>query len=180
MATGFEHVPDPGSQIPAAWHWSLAVHVIGSDPTHTPLAQELTCMHGFPASHAVPVAAFPVVVHVCMPVAQDVWPVRQALAGGHEVPDVHGTHCPPRHTSLTPQYVPASALIPVSVHERVPPLHETVPVWHGLAVGTHAAPGVQALHCPLLQYRSWPHDVPSCWLPAAVHCGPVPHEICIF
>jgi len=37
VATGFEHVPLPGSQAPAVWHWSLAVHVTGFAPVQVPL-----------------------------------------------------------------------------------------------------------------------------------------------
>ena len=34
---GLEHEPEMGSHVPAAWHWSLAVHTTGLDPLHTPL-----------------------------------------------------------------------------------------------------------------------------------------------
>jgi hypothetical protein len=33
---GLEHVPVDGLHVPAAWHWSSAVHVTGFDPEHTP------------------------------------------------------------------------------------------------------------------------------------------------
>ena len=35
-AVGFEQTPVVGSQVPAAWHWSLAVHTTAL-PAHTPL-----------------------------------------------------------------------------------------------------------------------------------------------
>jgi len=35
-ALGFEQVPVAGSQVPAMWHWSLAVHVTGVEPVHVP------------------------------------------------------------------------------------------------------------------------------------------------
>jgi hypothetical protein len=35
---GFEHVPVLGLHVPAAWHWSLAVHVTGFEPEQTPPA----------------------------------------------------------------------------------------------------------------------------------------------
>ena len=37
LAKGFEHAPELMSHVPATWHWSLAVHVTGFDPTHAPL-----------------------------------------------------------------------------------------------------------------------------------------------
>jgi hypothetical protein len=33
---GFEQVPVAGLHVPAAWHWSDAVHVTGLLPVHTP------------------------------------------------------------------------------------------------------------------------------------------------
>jgi len=38
VAAGFEQEPDVGSHVPAAWHWSLAVHVTGFEPVHVPVA----------------------------------------------------------------------------------------------------------------------------------------------
>jgi hypothetical protein len=35
-AAGFEHMPVAGSHVPAAWHWSDAVHVTGLPPIHAP------------------------------------------------------------------------------------------------------------------------------------------------
>jgi len=36
-ATGFEQMPVEGLHVPAAWHWSEAVHVTGFAPEHVPL-----------------------------------------------------------------------------------------------------------------------------------------------
>jgi len=38
-ATGFEHTPVVVLQVPATWHASLAVHVIGWEPVQTPAWQ---------------------------------------------------------------------------------------------------------------------------------------------
>jgi hypothetical protein len=38
-ATGFEQAPLLGSQVPALWHGSLAVHVTGLDPVQVPPTQ---------------------------------------------------------------------------------------------------------------------------------------------
>ena len=34
---GFEHNPVPELQVPARWHWSLAVQTTGFAPVHTPV-----------------------------------------------------------------------------------------------------------------------------------------------
>jgi hypothetical protein len=51
---GFEHAPVPGSHVPAAWHWSLAVHTTGFPPLHTPVWHESVCVQASASSHAVP------------------------------------------------------------------------------------------------------------------------------
>jgi hypothetical protein len=38
VAVGFEQTPVPELHVPATWHWSLAVHVTGFEPVHTPAA----------------------------------------------------------------------------------------------------------------------------------------------
>jgi hypothetical protein len=35
-ASGFEHAPVTVSHVPAAWHWSLAMHITGLLPAQTP------------------------------------------------------------------------------------------------------------------------------------------------
>ena len=35
-AFGFEQVPVVGLQVPAMWHWSLAMHVTGLEPVQAP------------------------------------------------------------------------------------------------------------------------------------------------
>jgi hypothetical protein len=35
-ADGLEHAPVAGLQVPATWHWSLAVHTTALEPVHTP------------------------------------------------------------------------------------------------------------------------------------------------
>jgi len=55
-ATGFEHCPVLASHVPAAWHWSEAVHVTGFEPVHAPAWHESLCVHAFPSLHDVPSA----------------------------------------------------------------------------------------------------------------------------
>jgi len=57
-ALGFEQDPVCGSQTPATWHWSLAVHVTGLAPVQAPDWHVSLCVHAFPSLHAVPFAAF--------------------------------------------------------------------------------------------------------------------------
>jgi hypothetical protein len=56
-ATGLEQIPELGSQVPATWHWSLAVQVTLLEPTQVPLWQESVWVQAFPSEHAVPLAA---------------------------------------------------------------------------------------------------------------------------
>jgi hypothetical protein len=56
FSVGFEHVPVVGSQVPAAWHWSLAVHVIGV-PVQAPDWQVSPVTHRFPSLHDVPLGS---------------------------------------------------------------------------------------------------------------------------
>ena len=56
-AVGFEHDPVLGLQVPATWHWSLAVHVTGLDPVQVPFWQASVWVHALPSLHVVPLAA---------------------------------------------------------------------------------------------------------------------------
>ena len=56
-AGGLVHAPLLGSHVPAAWHWSLAVHVIGLEPVHVPLWHVSACVHALPSLHVVPFVA---------------------------------------------------------------------------------------------------------------------------
>ena len=40
LAVGLEHMPLAGLQVPATWHWSLAVHTTGLLPVHVPAWHE--------------------------------------------------------------------------------------------------------------------------------------------
>jgi hypothetical protein len=56
-AAGFEHVPVLVLHVPAVWHASLAVHVMGFAPVHVPFWQLSLCVHALPSLQAVPLAA---------------------------------------------------------------------------------------------------------------------------
>jgi hypothetical protein len=54
LTVGFEHVPLVGSHVPTPWHWSLAVHVTGFEPVHTPAAQAYAWSQRLDPVHEVP------------------------------------------------------------------------------------------------------------------------------
>jgi len=51
---GFVHRPVPGSQVPAAWHWSCAVHVTGFEPAQIPEWHVSVCVQASPSLQVVP------------------------------------------------------------------------------------------------------------------------------
>ena len=51
---GLPQVPVAGSQVPAVWHWSEAVHTTGFVPTQAPAAQASVCVHALPSVQGVP------------------------------------------------------------------------------------------------------------------------------
>lgn len=60
----------------------------------------------------------------------------------------------------------------------MPVLQLVVPVWHGLLVGLHEAPAVQATHDPLLQTSLVPHVMPLPAGPDETHTDvPVAHDV---
>jgi hypothetical protein len=55
-SVGLEQTPDVGSQVPATWHWSLAVHTTGFVPTQVPDSHAPLAKQEFPALHDVPLS----------------------------------------------------------------------------------------------------------------------------
>jgi hypothetical protein len=51
---GLEQVPSAVLQVPASWHWSLAVQVTKLPPVHLPVWQVSILLQAFESSHAVP------------------------------------------------------------------------------------------------------------------------------
>ena len=43
----------PPEQVPAEWHWSSAVHVMGFPPTQVPPEHVSVCVQAFPSLHAI-------------------------------------------------------------------------------------------------------------------------------
>src|SRR5439155_1732652 len=48
---GLLQPPGAGSQLPAVWHWSAAVHTTRLAPTQAPAAQVSVCVQALPSSH---------------------------------------------------------------------------------------------------------------------------------
>jgi hypothetical protein len=59
-AAGLEHEPLVGSQVPATWHWSLAVQVTGFEPVQVPVWHAYRWLH-----LSVPVQPVPSGTTVC-------------------------------------------------------------------------------------------------------------------
>src|SRR2546426_207329 len=57
-AFGFEHVPVAGLQVPATWHWSLAVQTTGLDPVQIPDWHVSVWVQALPSLQFVPSEAF--------------------------------------------------------------------------------------------------------------------------
>src|SRR2546425_837211 len=56
-ASGFEQTPVEGLQVPATWHWSLAVQATGLLPVQTPDRQESVWVQALPSLEGVPSGA---------------------------------------------------------------------------------------------------------------------------
>jgi len=54
VCAGFEQTPEVGSQVPATWHWSCAVHVTGLAPVQVPVWQVSVWVQALPSLQLVP------------------------------------------------------------------------------------------------------------------------------
>jgi hypothetical protein len=118
--------------------------------------------------HDVPLVVFPVSAQTEVPVAHDVAPVRQAVAGVQTTPAVQEAQAPPSHTLFVPHEVPLAAFV-VSTQTDTPVTQEVAPVRQAVA-GVQASPAVQDPHTPLLHTMFVPQTVPSTsLLPVSAH-----------
>jgi hypothetical protein len=88
VALGFEQAPVFVSQVPTAWHWSLAVHVTAFEPEHLPARQPSVLVQALPSSQAVP---FILGVALQAPVAESQVPVLQASSSAVQLTAVPAT-----------------------------------------------------------------------------------------
>jgi hypothetical protein len=54
VAAGLEHWPLLGSHVPARWHWSAPVQVMGFDPVHAPARQTSVCVQALASLQVAP------------------------------------------------------------------------------------------------------------------------------
>ena len=141
-ATGFEHVPVAGLQVPAVWHWSWAVHVIGVPP-HVPLVHRSLLVHSLPSLHDVPLGAVG---------------FEQAPVVGLHTPTAWHWSLAVQTTGLEPVHAPAWHVYDLS--QRLVPLH-VVPLAAGVCV-----------QVPLPAHASTVHGLLSSQEPAAQHSAP--------
>jgi hypothetical protein len=157
----------------------LVAHVIPAvHDTHVPVPLQTWFV-----PQVVPAAVLPESRQRGAPVVQSVMPVLQGEPGFvvHASPAMHITHCPlPLHTMPEPQAAPAPTFPPSTQPGDVP--QATTPSLHippGLLAQT--VPAAQAVHAPVLQTLSMPHEMPSVASMSSRHCGaPVAHAIAPF
>src|SRR5437762_627013 len=151
--------PVAGLQVPAAWHWSEAVHTTGFVPTQAPAWQVSVCVQALPSSQRAPwglagLLQVPVAgVHV-----PAVWQWSGAVPTTGFVP----THAPAWQVSVCVQALPSSQAAPLGLAGllQVPVALLHVPaVWHwSEAVHTTSFVPTQA---PAWQVSVSVHALPS-------------------
>ena len=154
-----------------SWQGSLGVQL----PPAVQLLQT-PALHTLLVPHEVPFVTFPVSAQTEVPVAHDVAPVRQAVAGVQLTPAMQLLQVPPLHTLLVPHEVPL-ARFPVSAQTEVPVAHDVAPVRQAVA-GVQLTPAMQAPQTPPLQTLFVPHEVPFATFPVSAQTDiPVTQEV---
>ena len=140
---GFVQSPLVGSQVPALWHWSDAVHTIGVPP-HVPFVHASPVVHVLPSLHVVPFAAFG---FEQVPVDGLHVPATWHWSSGVHTTGFVPAHVPFWHVSVRVQAFPSLHVVPFAAfgfeHTPVAGLH--VPAtWHwSSAVHTTGVPAAQ-------------------------------------
>jgi hypothetical protein len=127
---GFEQTPVAGSQLPAAWHWSLAMHVTGLAPLHTPATHESVFVHALPSLQAVPSA---LAGFEQAPVLASQLPAVWHWSLAAQTSGFAPTHTPFWHESLWVQPLPSEHAEPSALagFEQLPVALSQVPApWH--------------------------------------------------
>src|SRR5436190_1619958 len=125
---GLLQVPVAGSQVPAVWHWSEAVHPTGLVPTQAPAAQASVCVHALPSVQGVPSAMAGLV---------------QAPVAGSQVPAVWHWSEAVHTTGFVPTQAPATQAS-VCVH-TLPSVQGVPSAWAGLVQAPVAGSQVPAV-----------------------------------
>ena len=129
-AAGFEQVPVLGLQVPATWHWSLAVHDTGFDPTQVPLWHESVSVQALPSLHDAPLAAAGLEQ---VPVDGLHVPATWHWSEAVQVTWLPAVHVPDWHVSFKSHASPSLHVVPFAAvgFEQAPVLGLHVPAtWH--------------------------------------------------
>jgi hypothetical protein len=155
---GLEH-PATGSQVPASWQASLAVHSMMSDPTHTPLRHASVRVQTFPSLHAAPsgFAGFEQ-----PPVAGSQIPATWQASLGVHVTGFDPVHTPLWQVSVRVHAFPSSqaAPFPFGGLEQRPVAGAHIPATWQASLGVHVT-GLDPVHTPPWQVSVWVHPFPS-------------------
>jgi len=158
------------TEVPVAHDVAPVRHAVaGVQVTPAVQAAQAPLLHTLFVPHDVPLATFPVSAQTEVPVAHEVAPTRQAVAGVQATPAVQELQVPLLHTLLVPHAVPLTRLLPVS--EQVMEGEQAVcPAWQAF-VGVQASPTVQDVHVPLLHTMFVPQEVPLATFPDSEQTG---------
>jgi hypothetical protein len=127
---GLEQDPVAGLHVPAAWHWSAALHETGLVPAHAPDRHVSVFVQAFPSLHGVPSASVGL-EHA--PVAGLHAPAVWHGSAAVHVTGLLPTHTPARHVSVRVQEFPSLQAVPSGAagFEHVPVWGSHVPAgWH--------------------------------------------------
>src|SRR5437016_464002 len=127
---GLLQAPVVGSQVPAVWHWSAAVHTTGFAPTQAPAWQVSLCVHALASLQLVPLGLAGLL--------QTPDAGLQAPAVWHWSAAVHTTgfaptQAPAPQVSVRVQALPSSHGAPLSLAGLLQPPEaglQTPAVWH--------------------------------------------------
>src|SRR5229473_1630177 len=182
VGVGLGQIPVAGSHVPATWHWSRAVQVMGLLPTQLPLWQVSVWVQALPSLHAVPSVAAGLEQ---MPVAGLHVPATWHWSRAVQVMGLLPTQLPLWQVSVWVQALPSLHAVPsVAVGlEQIPVVGSHVPAtWHwSRAV---QVTGLLPTQIPLWQVSVWVqaspslHGVPSGWeaqLEGFSGTAPMPH-----
>jgi hypothetical protein len=106
---GLVHWPVAELQLPASWHWSLAVQTTGSDPAHVPAWQRSCRVHALPSMHAVP---FGFIGFEQTPLAGSHVPASWHWSLATQTTGSLPVHAPLRHASVRVHALPSSQPLP--------------------------------------------------------------------
>src|SRR5947207_1547456 len=106
---GLLQAPDAGSQVPAVWHWSAAVHTTGFAPAQAPAWQVSLCVHALASLQLVPLGLAGLLQ---APDAGLQTPAVWHWSAAVHTTGLAPTQMPASQASLCVQALPSSQLVP--------------------------------------------------------------------